>query len=169
MTPLEQAKATIRSELQGLRKAGQAEYAHSEDNAFANFERVAKAIGISREKVLVTYALKHVDGVKAWLAGHKSQREDVSGRLNDIMVYMALLSGMHRGLLTRKDVADVLDFRLYVCEGDTAEEILAVERRTVGPELWFACGTQNTMLAFDLAYRLRVDVELEKIGKEATK
>ena len=51
------------------RDAGQKEYAHTEDNVFANFERVAKALGISREEVLMVYLLKHVDGMSAYLKG----------------------------------------------------------------------------------------------------
>ena len=61
------------------RDAGQREYAHSDDNVFANFERVAKSIDSSRQKVLMVYLLKHIDGISAHIKGHKSQREDVKG------------------------------------------------------------------------------------------
>ena len=77
-----------------MRAAGQKEYARKNNNAFANFERVAKAIEIKREEVLMTYILKHVDGVLAYIKGHKSQREDVRGRITDIIVYLCLLWGM---------------------------------------------------------------------------
>jgi len=40
------------------------------------------------------YLLKHVDGIKAYVNGHKSQREDVRGRITDIIVYLMLLWGM---------------------------------------------------------------------------
>ena len=76
------------------RESGQKEYAHDEDNVFANFERVASTLNIPREKVLMTYLLKHVDGVVSYVDGHKSQREDVRGRLTDIIVYLMLLWGM---------------------------------------------------------------------------
>ena len=76
------------------RDAGQREYAQSEDNVFANFDRVAKAINSTREKVLMVYLLKHIDGISAHIKGHKSQREDVTGRLTDAMVYLLLLWGM---------------------------------------------------------------------------
>ena len=76
------------------RKSGQQEYAHSKDNVFANFDRIGKALEISREKVLMTYLLKHVDGIKAYVNGYKSQREDVRGRITDIIVYCMLLWGM---------------------------------------------------------------------------
>ena len=42
----------------------------------------------------MTYLLKHIDGVASYIKGHKSQREDVRGRLTDIIVYTMLLWGM---------------------------------------------------------------------------
>jgi hypothetical protein len=82
------------TECHRLRGAGQAEYAHKDDNAFANFERVAERIGINRESVLMVYAEKHIDGIHSFIKGHKSQREDVRGRINDVIVYLCLLRGM---------------------------------------------------------------------------
>lgn len=81
-------------EAQRLRSAGQAEYARNDDNAFANFERVSERLGISREVVAMTYLEKHLDGIHAWLQGHKSQREDVRGRILDAIVYLCILRGM---------------------------------------------------------------------------
>ena len=78
------------------RDAGQKEYAHGQENVFANFERGAKALDISREKVLMTYLLKHIDGISAYVKGHKSQREDVTGRITDAIVYLMLLWAMSR-------------------------------------------------------------------------
>ena len=79
------------SELQG---AGQKEYAHTDADAFANFNRVAERIGIDRKAVLMVYAEKHIDGIHSFIQGHKSQREHVSGRINDVIVYLCLLRGM---------------------------------------------------------------------------
>jgi hypothetical protein len=76
------------------RDAGQKEYAQDEDNVFANFERVADRLDISKEKVLMVYLLKHIDGISAYTKGHKSQREDVTGRLTDAIVYLMLLWSM---------------------------------------------------------------------------
>lgn len=81
-------------EIMALREAGQKEYAHAEDNAFANFERVSADLGIDRKLVLWTYLRKHIDGITSYLRGHKSQREDVRGRINDALVYLLLLRGM---------------------------------------------------------------------------
>ena len=77
-----------------VRIAGQKEYAHDKDNCFANFERIARLQGLSRETVLMTYLFKHIDGIQSYIKGHKSQREDVRGRIVDIIVYLTLLWGM---------------------------------------------------------------------------
>ena len=76
------------------RDAGQKEYAQDEDNVFANFERISNLLEISREKVLMVYLLKHIDGISAYTKGHQSQREDVTGRITDAIVYLCLLWGM---------------------------------------------------------------------------
>ena len=84
----------IFNEVTRIRNAGQSEYARDLKNVFANFERVASFVGSSREKVLLTYMIKHVDGLCAYADGHQSQREDVRGRLTDIIVYCILFWGM---------------------------------------------------------------------------
>ena len=77
-----------------MRAAGQKEYARNLNNAFANFERVGEYVDTSREKVLMTYLLKHIDGITSFVSGHRSQREDVRGRITDAIVYLCLLWGM---------------------------------------------------------------------------
>ena len=84
----------IFNEVRKIRLAGQKEYAHDEDNCFANFERIAKLQDLSRETILMTYVFKHIDGIQSYIKGHKSQREDVRGRIVDIIVYLTLLWGM---------------------------------------------------------------------------
>lgn len=81
-------------ECRALRGAGQAEYAHRDENAFANFERVGERTGLDRKAVLLVYAEKHLDGIHSFVQGHKSQREDVRGRIKDMIVYLVLLYGM---------------------------------------------------------------------------
>ena len=77
-----------------LRNDGQQEYAHQADNSFANFERVAAYLGQTREQTLMTYLIKHIDGIASHVKGHHSQREDVRGRIKDAIVYLCLLHGM---------------------------------------------------------------------------
>ena len=96
-----------------VRDEGQKEYAHDEKDVFANFNRVANLLEEDRKKVLMTYMLKHIDGIAAYVKGHKSQREDVTGRITDCMVYLMLLWGMieeEDGLFTgRKENIPVPD------------------------------------------------------------
>ena len=80
--------------INSMRDAGQKEYAHDVDEIFANFHRIAEDMDIDRKKVLMTYFLKHVDGINAFVKGHESQREDVTGRITDCIVYLMLLWGM---------------------------------------------------------------------------
>ena len=84
----------IWKEVQQTRDDGQKEYAHTDNNVFANFDRVGSLLSISSEKTLMVYLLKHIDGITAYLAGHKSQREDVRGRIKDAIVYLMLLWAM---------------------------------------------------------------------------
>ena len=81
-------------QIQKTRAAGQKEYARETNNAFANFERVADHINSTKEKVLMVYLLKHIDGISSFVNGHKSQREDVRGRITDAITYLCLLWGM---------------------------------------------------------------------------
>ncbi|MCJ8334740.1 MAG: hypothetical protein MJH10_10910 [Epibacterium sp.] len=119
---IETAFTKIREELSFLRESGQKEYAHKVDDAFGNFRRIADLMGISMERVLLVYALKHMDGIIAWYEGHKSQRENVSGRINDLIVYLVLLYAMQVTAYksSRKDVANLLDDLL-----DEAEAYIA--------------------------------------------
>lgn len=104
MTKDDMAKVmeAIFRECQDLRNAGQKEYAHEETNAFGNFERIGKELGLRREQILFVYARKHWDGIIAHVTGHKSQREDVRGRINDLIVYLCLFRGMVEEDLTAK-------------------------------------------------------------------
>ena len=93
----EKMKRLVRSQLKEFlktRDAGQKEYAHNIDNVFANFERTSSLLDIPRDKALMVFFLKHVDGISAYVKGHKSQREDVTGRITDAIVYLCLLRGM---------------------------------------------------------------------------
>ena len=45
----------------------------------------------------MVYLLKHIDGIGSYIDGHKSQREDVTGRIKDAVVYLLLLWAMVAG------------------------------------------------------------------------
>ena len=93
-TQMKEIHQTVFQECQDLMGHGQKEYAHAEENAFGNFERTGEELVISREKVLMIFARKHWDGIVAYVNGHKSQRESVQGRINDLINYLILLRGM---------------------------------------------------------------------------
>lgn len=83
------------NDLQNTRESGQKEYAHGEeDNVFNNFARLAKDLNLDQKKVLWIYLRKHLDGILAAINGHMSQREPVSGRIMDAIVYLSLLGAM---------------------------------------------------------------------------
>ena len=97
MMNYKQLNKIIQKQIQIILKTrddGQKEYARTEDNVFANFQRVANYVGVCQEQVLMVYLLKHIDGIMAYVNGHKSQRENVSGRITDAIVYLLLLRGM---------------------------------------------------------------------------
>ena len=77
-----------------MHKEGQKEYAMTEDNVFANFERIAEQTGQDKKMVLWIYLMKHIDGIASYIKGHRSQRENVEGRLTDAIVYLCILWGM---------------------------------------------------------------------------
>ena len=84
----------IWKQVQQTREDGQKEYAHEQDNVLANFNRVGNLLNVKPGNVLLVYLMKHIDGITAYLAGHKSQREDVRGRIKDAIVYLCLLWAM---------------------------------------------------------------------------
>ncbi len=91
---MQQVLYAVFNECDALRNAGQAEYAHNDADAFANFKRVGESLQLDQKQVLLVCAMKHWDGVASYVAGTVSQREDVTGRINDLIVYLGLLRGM---------------------------------------------------------------------------
>lgn len=75
------------------------EYKRAEDNQFANFERGAAALGMTREQVLWVYASKHLDSIITYIKDAAEGREreyaePITGRIDDVILYMLLLRGM---------------------------------------------------------------------------
>ena len=116
----------IMMKVKKTRDEGQKEYAHTEENVFANFERVAASLNISKEQALMVYLMKHMDGINAWVKGHKSQREDVTGRIKDAIVYLCLLWGMaSQEIVSEEEIEEFLDDKGFKPKGtfnpDTGE------------------------------------------------
>ena len=78
-------------EIKQTRASGQAEYARTDGDVLANFKRIGKSLDMNPDKVIAVYLLKHMDGIISHIDGHKSQRENVTGRLTDVIVYCCLL------------------------------------------------------------------------------
>lgn len=82
------------AECMATRETAHSEYAQrsegEEDNALANFERGA-TVQVPREKVWYILTNKHWDGITSWINGFRSQREDIRGRIKDLIVYLVLL------------------------------------------------------------------------------
>lgn len=75
------------------------EYKRREDNQFANFERGARALGLTREQVLLVYASKHFDSIVTYVKDHargevREYAEPITGRIDDLILYMLLFRGM---------------------------------------------------------------------------
>ena len=152
----------ILKEVAIMRDAGQEEYAHDDDDVFANFNRVSDLLEVDRKKVLMTYMLKHVDGIAAYVKGHESQREDVTGRITDCMVYLMLLWGMieeENGIVHREEdnpsMHNVWD-RLQT-EGGS---ILTDKRRTLDDRVHSESDLSQMREAGD-----RIKREIEKAGE----
>ena len=76
------------------RNQGQSEYARDETDVLANFKRIGEWKNETQESVLMTYMLKHIDGMISYINGHISQRENIRGRITDVMVYCMLFWAM---------------------------------------------------------------------------
>ena len=126
----------IMMEVKQTRDEGQKEYAHTEENVFANFERVATNLDISREQALMVYLLKHIDGINAWVKGHESQREDVTGRIKDAIVYLCLLWGMVKEQIVSEEEIDAFfDDQGFKPGGTFNEATGEVTYQAIGDEL----------------------------------
>ena len=86
------------------------EYKRREDNQFANFERGAQALGLTREQVLMVYLSKHLDSITTYVKDRaanqeKQYAEPITGRIDDAILYLLLL----RGMAVQNEVKAILD------------------------------------------------------------
>ena len=84
----------IGDELRKLSSTKGAEYTGENTGAFANFERQAALLGLTREQILMVYLNKHIDGINNWVRTKKEFSEPVSGRIKDAILYLSLLLAM---------------------------------------------------------------------------
>jgi hypothetical protein len=79
----------------GIQDTKGKEYAHSESHRFANFDRAAERLGISREMVANVYLHKHLDSIDNYILNRETYSgEHIQGRIVDAIVYLSLIAGM---------------------------------------------------------------------------
>ena len=154
----------ILEQIISTRDEGQKEYAHDDTDVFANFNRVGRLLEEDRKKVLMTYMLKHIDGIAAYVKGHKSQREDVRGRITDSIVYLMLLWGMineeemHDTVFGKEDREDVRAMWDAVNDGNTS---ISTEERSLASNGDYPNGNMQEMRK----KRSWVEI-LKKVGRD---
>lgn len=89
----------LHARLHALSASKGEEYKRRDDNQFANFERGAQALGLTREQVLMVYLSKHLDSITTFVKDHAvgqkfEYAEPVTGRIDDAILYLLLLRGM---------------------------------------------------------------------------
>jgi len=71
------------------------EYTVGSGEKFKNFESVGERLGLSSEKVLLVYLLKHMDSIRYYvLNGTEASEEPIEGRIKDAVNYLCLLYGI---------------------------------------------------------------------------
>ena len=87
-------QSELLAEVVAMKNTKGREYAHSEDR-FANFNRLAEALGIPNYVVGWIYAMKHKDGIESFVqSGEIHSNEGVGGRIVDLITYLTLIGGM---------------------------------------------------------------------------
>ena len=92
------------NEIKETRDAGQKEYAKAGD-VFDDFVQTAELTGTTPGMVLYTFLSKHMRGIGSFIRGHESQREHITGRIKDSIVYLMLLWAMVEEEESKKKVA----------------------------------------------------------------
>ncbi len=64
------------------------------EDKLGNFKRCAKLADTTPEKALFIYVCKHWDALSSYIRGEYKDSESIKGRIQDIINYMFLLSGL---------------------------------------------------------------------------
>lgn len=75
-----------------MKSKGEA-YSGTEDK-LGNFKRVGKFLNLTPEQVWAVYFHKHLDALSAFLRGEYKDSEPIKGRIQDLINYLFLLSGI---------------------------------------------------------------------------
>lgn len=82
----------LQEERQILFTKGQ-DYSGRED-CLGNFKRLALQLGMTPERVLWVYLVKHLDSILSYINGTYGGSEPIIGRIYDARNYLALLAGL---------------------------------------------------------------------------
>jgi hypothetical protein len=83
---------------------------NEKDNVFANFEKTANELGLTREEVLLVHLNKHHDAILKMVRAIKNKDKDYfnnitespMGRFHDVRNYYALLAAMIDEFINRR-------------------------------------------------------------------
>lgn len=86
------------AQINSLSKLKGGEYAGDSDR-LANFRRNGAALGLPMETIWAVYAAKHWDAIQQWIVDQRlgttrERLEPISGRIDDLLVYLLLLKAM---------------------------------------------------------------------------
>jgi len=121
-------KVLFEHQVMPTREDGQKEYA-SGNNAFSNFIKLGEELDMDPKAVLWVYAMKHKDGIASHLRGNTSQREDVTGRIKDLIVYLFLLWCMIEEDRVPCGAQVSTDPVSFFMNQEVKEELVAIEDR----------------------------------------
>jgi 7-cyano-7-deazaguanine synthase in queuosine biosynthesis len=82
------------------------EYTISDEDKLKNFKSIAERIGISPEKVIMVYLLKHFDSICNYILTNEVYSEPIDGRIMDARNYLLLLQALiSEQVISTTDVA----------------------------------------------------------------
>lgn len=77
----------------GMRDTKGKEYANSTDR-FANFDRLADTLNLTRLQIAQVYLQKHLDSINHYIKTGTEGAEPIEGRFVDAITYLSLMAGM---------------------------------------------------------------------------
>jgi hypothetical protein len=85
----------LMAECRHMRTTKGKEYAHSSEDRFANFKRIAERKNVKPALVASIYLQKHMDGIESFInTGVIHSTERVRGRIVDAITYLGLIAGI---------------------------------------------------------------------------
>lgn len=139
------------------------EYAHSLSR-FANFDRAAERLGISRLVVANVYLHKHLDSVDSYIKnGLVFSTESFRSRIVDAITYLSLIAGMAADedslQITKLQEKDMQDIISSIPRAQGAETICAAPHRFKPsddyPEIRYVCTRPYGHSGYHVAHNRR--------------